>query len=317
MDERSRNEKIILNIRNIFLFVFFVGFCFNAKAQNNFDNFFKPSDSLYKKRLNTVIVSEAVIGSATLVALNQAWYADYPRSDFHFINDNAEWLQMDKAGHVFSAYHLGSFGANALKWSGADKKSQLLYGSTLGLTFLTAVEVFDGFSANWGASLGDVAANVSGTALFVSQELLWDEQRIVPKFSFHTTPYASARPNVLGSSFSEQILKDYNGQTYWLSANIHSFFKSSKVVPKWLNVAVGYGAEGMITGKDEFVNTVFLPTDKRYRQFYLSLDVDLTKIETKSHFIKTILTVFNTIKIPAPTFEIKGLGGTKFHWVYF
>lgn len=317
MDERSRNEKIILNIRNIFLFVFFVCFCSIAEAQNNFDKFFKPSDSLNKKRLNTVIVSEVVIGSATLIALNQAWYADYPRSDFHFINDNAEWLQMDKAGHVFSAYHLGSFGANALKWSGADKKSQLLYGSTLGLTFLTAVEVFDGFSANWGASLGDVAANVSGTALFVSQELLWDEQRIVPKFSFRTTPYASARPNVLGSSFSEQILKDYNGQTYWLSANIHSFFKSSKVVPKWLNVAVGYGAEGMITGKDEFVNTVFLPSDKRYRQFYLSLDVDLTKIETKSHFIKTILTVFNTIKIPAPTFEIKGLGGTKFHWVYF
>jgi hypothetical protein len=301
---------------NFFLLVFLLNF-FTLFSQNNFDKFFKPSDSLNKKRLNTVIVSEAIVGSATLIALNQAWYADYSRSDFHFINDNAEWLQMDKAGHVFSAYHLGSFGANALKWSGADKKSQLLYGSTLGLTFLTAVEVFDGFSANWGASLGDVAANVSGTALFVSQELLWDEQRIVPKFSFHTTPYASARPNVLGSSFSEQILKDYNGQTYWLSANIHSFFKSSKVVPKWLNVAVGYGAEGMITGKDEFVNTVFLPSDKRYRQFYLSLDVDLTKIETKSHFIKTILTVFNTIKIPAPTFEIKGLGGTKFHWVYF
>jgi hypothetical protein len=301
---------------NFFLLVFLLNF-FTLFSQNNFDKFFKPSDSLNKKRLNTVIVSEVVIGSATLIALNQAWYADYPRSDFHFINDNAEWLQMDKAGHVFSAYHLGSFGANALKWSGADKKSQLLYGSTLGLTFLTAVEVFDGFSAKWGASLGDVAANVSGTALFVSQELLWDEQRIVPKFSFHTTPYASARPNVLGSSFSEQILKDYNGQTYWLSANIHSFFKSSKVVPKWLNVAVGYGAEGMITGKDEFVNTVFLPSDKRYRQFYLSLDVDLTKIETKSHFIKTILTVFNTIKIPAPTFEIKGLGETKFHWVYF
>ena len=306
-----------MKIRNILFFVFFIGFCFKAKAQNNFDNFFKPSDSLNKQRLNTVIVSEAIVGSATLIALNQAWYADYPRSDFHFINDNAEWLQMDKAGHVFSAYHLGSFGANALKWSGADKKSQLLYGSTLGLTFLTTVEVFDGFSANWGASLGDVAANVSGTALFVSQEMLWEEQRIVPKFSFHTTPYASERPNVLGSSLPEQILKDYNGQTYWLSANIHSFFKSSKTIPKWLNVAVGYGAEGMITGKDEFVNTVFLPTDERYRQFYLSLDIDLTKIETKSHFVKTILTVFNTIKIPAPTFEINGLGGTKFHFLYF
>ncbi|MFN4027793.1 MULTISPECIES: DUF2279 domain-containing protein [Flavobacterium] len=276
----------------------------------------KPSDTLHKSRLKTLVITEATLGTAALVGLNQVWYADYPRSDFHFINDNAEWLQMDKAGHVFSAYHLGSFGANALKWSGANKKSQLLYGATLGLAFLTTVEVFDGYSANWGASLGDVVANVSGTALYVSQELLWKEQRIVPKFSFHTTPYAAARPEVLGSSLQEQILKDYNGQTYWLSFNIHSFAPKSKV-PKWLNVAVGYGAEGMITGKEAFVNTIFLPEQQRYRQFYLSLDIDLTKIETKSHFLKTILTICNTIKIPAPTFEIKGSGGTKWHLVYF
>ena len=300
---------------NIYLtvFLFTTSFLF---AQNTFDSFFKSSDSLNKKRVNTVILSEVVIGTATLVGLNQLWYADYPKSDFHFINDNAEWLQMDKAGHVFSAYHLGSFGANALKWSGCDKKRQLLYGATLGLAFLTTVEVFDGYSAQWGASLGDVAANVSGTALIVSQELLWKEQRIVPKFSFHTTPYASARPNVLGSSVSEQILKDYNGQTYWLSANIHSFFKQSKL-PKWLNVAVGYGAEGMITGNEGLANTVFLPESERYRQFYLSFDVDLTKIKTKSNFIKTLFLVFNTIKIPAPAIEIKGSGGIRWHYLYF
>lgn len=278
--------------------------------------FLKPSDTLHKGRLQTLVISEAALGTAALVGLNQVWYADYPKSNFHFINDNAEWLQMDKAGHVFSAYHLGSLGANAMKWTGANQQSQLLYGATLGLAFLTTVEVFDGYSANWGASLGDVVANVSGTALYVSQELLWKEQRIVPKFSFHTTPYAKARPEVLGSSLQEQILKDYNGQTYWLSFNIHSFAPKSKV-PKWLNVAIGYGAEGMITGNDAFVNTIFLPESKRYRQFYLSLDVDLTKIETKSHFLKTILTICNTIKIPAPTFEIKGLGGSKWHFVYF
>ncbi len=290
--------------------------CQIAVAQNSIENFLKPSDTLNKKRLKTLVVSQAAIGSATLIGLNQLWYADYPRSNFHFINDNAEWLQMDKAGHVFSSYHLGSFGANALKWSGASRKSQLIYGSTLGLAFMTTVEVFDGYSANWGASLGDVAANISGTALYVSQELLWKEQRIVPKFSFHTTPYASARPNVLGSSIQEQILKDYNGQTYWLSANIYSFAKHSKI-PKWLNVAIGYGAEGMITGNDGFTNTVFLPESKRYRQFYVSLDVDLTKIQSKSHFVRTLLTVFNSIKIPAPTIEIKGSGGSKFHLLYF
>ena len=301
--------------KRLVILLFF--WCFHITvAQNAVENFLKPSDTLNQKRLKTLVISEVAIGSATLIGLNQIWYADYPRSNFHFINDNAEWLQMDKVGHVFSSYHLGNFGAKALKWSGASRNSQLIYGSTLGLAFLTAVEVFDGYSANWGASWGDIAANVSGTALYVSQELLWKEQRIVPKFSFHTTPYASARPNILGSSVPEQILKDYNGQTYWLSANIFSFAKSSKI-PKWLNVAVGYGAEGMITGSDEFVNAIFLPESKRYRQFYLSLDVDLTKIETSSHFVKTLLTVFNTIKIPAPTFEIKGSGGTKFHLLYF
>jgi hypothetical protein len=285
-------------------------------SQVNPTSFFKPSDTLNKKRLNGVIISETVIASSALVGLNQLWYSDYPKSDFHFINDNDEWLQMDKAGHVFSAYHLGSYGANALKWSGSSRKSQLLYGATVGFAFLTAVEVFDGFSQEWGASSGDLIANAGGTALYVSQELLWKEQRIVPKFSFQTTKYASLRPNVLGSSLSEEIFKDYNGQTYWLSVNLHSFFKSSRL-PKWLNLAVGYGADGMISGRSETAADLNLPIMKRERQFYLSLDADLTKIETKSAFLRTFFSIFNAIKIPAPTIEISGSQGVKWRGFYF
>ncbi len=256
------------------------------------------------------------MASGALIGLNQLWYADYAHSNLHSVNDNDEWLQMDKAGHLFSSYHLGAFGANALQWSGCTKKTKLIYGSTIGLAFMTAVEVFDGYSAEWGFSWGDMAANTTGTALYVSQELIWNEQRIVPKFSFHTTQYASLRPNVLGSSLSEQILKDYNGQTYWLSANVNSFFKSSKV-PKWINIAVGYGADGMITGRTEN-NPLFSSFEtKKTRQFYLSFDADLTKIHTKSHFLKTFFAVFNSIKIPAPTLEISGSQGFKFHYLYF
>ena len=290
--------------------------CQVAISQRTINNFLKPSDTLNKSRFNTFVISEVSVASATLIGLNKVWYADYPKSSFHFVNDNAEWLQMDKVGHVFSTYHLSSFGAKALKWSGASRKEQLVYGTAIGLGFMSVVEIFDGHSQKWGASLGDVLANVSGSALFVSQELLWKEQRIIPKFSFHTTPYASARPNILGDSYSEQILKDYNGQTYWLSANLFLFTKSSKV-PKWVNLALGYGAEGMITGNDDFVNTVFLPEDKRVRQIYLSLDVDLTKIKSKSHFIKTLFSVINTIKIPAPTVEFRESGTVKFHLLYF
>ena len=303
----SAGKKIAL-----FFFLLQIGFGFSQ----HLDSFLKPADSLNKTRRTIVVASELGVSAASLVALNQLWYADYPKANFHTINDNSEWLQMDKAGHVFSSYHLGSFGASALKWSGVSRKNQLIYGATLGFVFLTSVEVLDGYSSEWGFSYGDLAANATGTVLYVSQELLWKEQRIVPKFSFHTTVYASARPNVLGSSLSEQIFKDYNGQTYWLSANLYSFFKGSKI-PKWLNFAVGYGAEGMIVGNDEPVNTVFFPDKERTRQFYLSFDVDLTKIRTKSHLLKTVCAIFNTIKIPAPTFEISSSRGSKFYLLYF
>lgn len=293
--------------------MFFVA---GSSFSQTFNDFLKPSDSLNIQRRNLVVISETVLATGTLIGLSELWYKDYPKSKFHFINDNDEWLQMDKAGHVFSSYHIGRFGAELLQWSGSDKKSQLIYGSTLGFAFLSVVEVFDGYSAEWGASWGDVAANAGGTALYVSQELLWNEQRIVPKFSFHTTKFSKYRPDVLGNSFNEKMLKDYNGQTYWLSGNIHSFFKDSKI-PKWFNIAVGYGADGMISGNsgsDEIEN---LPKFQRTRQFYLSFDVDLTRIQTKSHVLKTLFSVFNTVKIPAPTFEVNGSGKVKWHAFYF
>lgn len=285
-------------------------------AQNSFDTFLKPSDSLNQKRQNSVFITEAVLASGALIGLNQLWYADYPKSDFHFINDNSQWMQMDKLGHLYSAYHIGRFGAEALNWSGTSQKNQLIYGAGLGFVFLTAVEVMDGFSEEWGASMGDVVANASGTALYVSQELIWNEQRITPKFSFHTTEYANYKPDLLGSTLPEQILKDYNGQTYWFSANLHSFSKKSKI-PKWFNVALGYGAEGLI-GENDDKNTLIFPIKpEKHRQFYLSLDLDLTKISTKSHFLKTIFSVLNTVKIPAPTLEYSPQRGFKFHALYF
>jgi len=286
-----------------------------GQAQSNINNFLKPSDSINVLRKKTVYVGESVVFGAALIGLNQLWYKDYPKSNFHFINDNNQWLQMDKVGHFYSTYHLGRVGVEMLAWSGASKKEQLIYGSTLGFGFLTIVEVFDGFSQEWGASSGDVIANATGTALYVSQELLWKEQRITPKFSFHQTQFASQRPETLGSSLNEQILKDYNGQTYWLSFNIQSFTKDN-FVPKWLNLAIGYGGEGMFYGKKEeaIANGVI---QNPYRQFYLSFDVDLTKISTKSHFLKTLFSVINTIKIPAPTLQYDDFNGVKAHFIYF
>ena len=273
-------------------------------------SFFEKSDTLNVSRRNLIVGSTVGVGSITLIGLNELWYKDYPRSSFHFINDNSNWLQMDKVGHATTAYHMGSLGMKSFRWSGMSEKNAVWIGGSVGLMFLTAVEVLDGFSAEWGASWGDLVANTSGTALLISQELLWHEQRIELKFSYHPTDYASQNPGSLGSTPLESILKDYNGQTYWLSVNPWSFVKDSSL-PKWMSISFGYGAEGMITA---------IPPeggDDRYRKFLLSLDLKLSNIDTGSKFWNSFFDVINVIKIPFPTLEYNTKGEFKFHPLYF
>ena len=276
-------------------------------------SFYKKADTLNTKRRNAIAISATTMTAGALIALNQLWYKEYPRSNFHLKNDNKDWKQMDKTGHFMTSYYLGKLGMEVLDWAGVSEKHQIIYGATYGFAFLTAVEILDGHSDEWGASPGDIVANAAGTGLLIGQELLWNEQRITVKYSFHPTEIAKQRPNTLGKNYLQQTLKDYNGQTYWLSANIWSFNKKSSF-PKWINIALGYGADQMLYGNSNTGNEML---ENPYRQFYLSLDLDLTKIETNSEFLKTIFSVINFIKIPAPTLEINSKGGLSFHYLYF
>ena len=194
-----------------------------------------------KKRLATVIGTEAVLYTGTMIGLNELWYKDFPRSSFHHFNDNGEWLQMDKVGHVVTAYYVGLVGMDALRWAGVDETKSRWYGGSLGWIFLTSVEVLDGFSDEWGFSSGDMIANTLGTGMLIGQDALWHEQRLVFKFSYKQSPYAELRPETLGDGWNEEIVKDHNGQTYWLSANIHSFLPEASKFPRWLSVGVGCG----------------------------------------------------------------------------
>jgi len=56
---------------------------------------------------------------------------------------------------------------------------------------------------------------------------------------------------------------------------------------------------------------------QRNRQFYLSLDIDLTRIKTKSKFANTVLGAFGFIKFPFPAIEFNQNGKTQFKGLYF
>ena len=76
--------------------------------------------------------------------------------------------------------------------------------------------------------------------------------------------------------------------------------------PSWLSVALGYGGDSMIPHT----------TEKAYRQYYLSVDVDLNKIKTKNKTVNAVLHTFGFLKFPAPTFEFSK-GNISFHPIYY
>jgi hypothetical protein len=244
------------------------------------------------------------------VALQKLWYSVTPHQDFRFFNDNAEWKQVDKLGHLYSAFYLSAGTSHVLRGCNLPANKANLIGSLVGFGLMLPIEILDGFSAGYGASAGDLVANAGGAALFYGQTVLWKEIRLYPKFSFHHTDYAPLRPSILGDSPVSEIFKDYNGQTYWLSFDVDKFFR----FPRWLNIAVGYGAEGMVYARDE--QNVQAGYPEPYRQYYLSLDIDLTAIRTNSKFVKTLLAFVSLVKLPSPTLEFNSKG-VKFHPFYF
>jgi len=268
--------------------------------------------TLNKRRRNILLISEVSAYTVALVGLNQLWYADYPSSSFHFINDNEEWLQMDKMGHMSASYYTGVAGIKAYEWAGFSRQNAIWYGGMTGSIFLTVIEFLDGTSEEWGASTGDLIANTTGSLLAIGQALKWNEQRIQLKYSYRPTKWASLNPEQLGNNHMERALKDYNGQTYWLSLNMKSLLNIQSIdFPEWLNLSLGYGANCMKQPYPKEGKIVL-----RKRQYFLSLDIDLTRIKTKSKVLNSVLHTFGFLKFPMPTIELRN-GKLYGHPIYY
>lgn len=256
-----------------------------------------------KRRLTVFATTGVVAYTGTMVALSHIWFSGLDREPFHFFNDAAEWKQVDKVGHFYSSFYLSAGTYEGLRWSNVSEKKSMIIGSLTGFLVLSSVEWFDGRSAGYGASLSDLVADFGGSAFYLGQKAAWGEIRLRPKFSFHFTDFAAQRPALLGSGY-EEIIKDYNGQTYWISWNPHSLLRMESW-PKWLNIAVGYGAQNMISARDESNRAAGLHP---IRQYYLSLDINADELRVRSKALRAILSVTRLIKIPAPTIELSSDG---------
>ncbi len=306
-----------------------------------FAQFLIPSDTLRRSRVTTIAVTGLAGYGTGMYLLGKAWYKNSLTSDFHFFDDNKEWLQVDKVGHIYSAYNDSRVVFQMFRWAGVKRSKAVWLGIGGGVLAQASLEIFDGFSTRWGFSWGDMAANTIGFAAFGLQEHLWQDQRITFKVSsdfrdYEHRPIMSDGPvgsldhldrrarDLYGNAILARLLKDYNAQTNWISINPPSFSKKEhKWWPAYLNVAAGYGAENLFGGFGNawsYEGDIYTLNNKefpRYRQYFVSLDIDFTRIPTRSPFLKTVFLCLNIFKMPAPALEYNKVDGMKWHWIFF
>jgi VanZ family protein len=297
-----------MKIRLIFLLASLVSVC-AVKADSTTIN--------YKKR-NLLLGGLATGTVLTHTGLYFLWYDGYPSQPFTWINDNKGWLQMDKAGHAFSAFAITHSASTWFRNTGMSKQRSAVYGTVAALAFQTPIEIFDGFSAGWGASAGDLLANTTGALLAGFQHYYRDDAPLIMRWSYGKSEYADLRPGMLGSSPKEKWLKDYNAQTYWLSYTPKSTIRGAW--PAWLGIAVGYSGGGMLGSESN------IWTDKqgqlqdyshitRYRQWLISPDIRLSRIPVQNKNLRFALSLFDFWRFPLPALEMRG-GTFRFHPIY-
>jgi hypothetical protein len=292
----------------LLLIIFYISFPANAEEnENNVD----------KKRLTLITSANVAASAGTLLVLNQIWYKDYPGSSFQFHNDLPDWKQMDKLGHITSTYHFSKLSYRSFRWAGLNNASSAYMGTLSGTMLITTIEILDGFSSEWGFSLSDIGSNLLGAGTFLSQQIVWEKQKITWKYSWYPSGLENYRPDLLGNNLAENLIKDYNGHTFWLSGNLNLLVEKSSI-PSWINLAIGHGATGMLGSRHNplFHNDIALPQLNRTRSWYLAPDIDLSKINTGSDFLNQILTTLNFLKIPTPTLEYNTQTKWQWHWVF-
>ena len=256
----------------------------------------------------------------SLLWLSSVWYNTY--TGFHFFDDVFEWEYLDKLGHFFGSFHLGLFFYKVFgNRENLNPSLQKKWFCFSGFVLLLPIEILDGFSLNYGASPADLLANGLG-GLFCYCHLTFKTlSDTLPKSSFHATALSVIRPELLGSNIFQQTIKDYNGQTYWLSLDVNKNF-NAKVLPDWLMLTIGYGAEGLLGGHDNVWQSKDgevkdYSTVARTKRLFISVDLNTNNLRGKNKLLNYLLAPFVLLRFPAPALEINFERGVIFHLIYF
>lgn len=255
---------------------------------------FVTGDSTKAESLN--VARLAIVGGVSVagfvvghIALNNLWWKG-ERSDFHF-NWDDDWtyaLGADKVGHAVTPYIGTDLYRQAFIWTGMNDLQSVWIGGALVSLYTTYVEVRDGFSAEWGFSWGDFAANTLGISWRVAEVYEPWLNNIRWKISYW--PSEAYRSGGYSS-----IVDDYESTYHWASLNVNAILPKHwrPWWPDFVNIAVGHSVRGVaaLDGSGD-------------HELYLGLDWNTEGLPGDGALLRWLKRTINYYHLPAPTVRI-------------
>lgn len=245
-------------------------------------------------RMITLGTAGAAVFTTMHLYYRRTWWKEQ-RKYFKFAEDGYYARNMDKVSHIYTANTFTVTIGEAFEWTGISPKKALLYGALTSLAYETYIEINDGFAPNWGFDWIDMGSNIVGAVY----PFLQNEFPVLKNFNFKW----SFKPEWINKKInkSDDLLDDYTNMTFWLSITPKGLLPKSiaKYYPGFLAIAFGLSIKDAshVTG-----------SRNAYREWFLSLDYDITKLPGKSDFMKKLKKILNFYHFPAPAVRFSPSG---------
>ena len=228
----------------------------------------KASLSPAQIRLRGNIVTFGTLGIYAAYGFSTWWNdanSDFNQQDEDWFNENSYSGGADKLGHMFSTYISTRLLTRGYQWAGLNHQHALRRARNLAFFTLTAVEIMDGFTKEYGFSWEDFIMNTLGIGMAQilesdpDMDALWDF-RVLYRYSDDADRKNSIDP-----------FSDYSGQIY-LFVLRPAVLANAAANSNWhlLEIAAGYGTKGYRPLTD-------LNTPKE-RNLYLGVSLNVTEL---------------------------------------
>jgi hypothetical protein len=226
-------------------------------------------------------------GIAVHIYQRNAWWKDQRRS-FHFVNDNAYALGIDKIGHFYAGSLLSHAFSAGFEAGNLSLEKSAIYGSLASLIFELYVEIEDGFGPDWGFSPGDAAGDLLGASFSLAQYYYPFLKNFHPRFSY--LPSSEMK----NGDHKGNMIDDYEGQKYWIGMRLKNLLPefAAEYWPSFLMLSVGMGVKDLDG------------SGGGTREFYIALDLDAEELPLYGKGWQFIKNTLNYFHFPMPGIKI-------------